>query len=116
MPSVFCSLLWGVRRTSNRAGRIAAMTAVLPYQAISGIRGDHRGMQDVALRPLRQRIERPAGGEHQLISVGERIDPRLVVANDGCCVGPIAEGLAVGSRDIDLVANPDIAQEVEMGV
>src|ERR1700681_4317738 len=41
--------------------------------ARSGGSSDHRGMQEIALRARRQRVERPAGREHQSISVAQGI-------------------------------------------
>ena len=48
----------------------------------SGNRPDQGGVQEIAIRPRRQRIERPAGRQHQLISVAQRIDARSIETHD----------------------------------
>src|SRR5258708_34974934 len=77
---------------------------------------DHGGMQDVAFRPRRQRIEWPTRRQRQFISVGEGIDARGIEAHHRSAVRAIAERLAVASRDDDLVANGDVFEKPKMRI
>src|ERR1700748_95793 len=48
------------------------------------------------------------------MALAQRIDPGMVEPYHRMSVCPVAEGLAVAARDIDLVADGDVAQEAEM--
>src|SRR5882757_8057786 len=77
---------------------------------------DQGRVRQIALRPRGQRLERPAGRQHQLISVGQGIDAGLIESDNRAPIGPIAERLAVASRDVDLVADCDILQKAKMRI
>ena len=77
---------------------------------------DQGRVQQIAVGPRRDRIERPAGGEHELVAAAERIDAGLIEAHDRMRVGAIAKDLAVAPRHVDLVADPDVLQETEMRI
>src|SRR5260370_11011158 len=85
-------------------------------EPLLGAWSDHGGMQDVTFRSRYQRIERPAGRQHQFRSAHKGIDPGSIEAHDRSFVRPVAKRLAVASRDIDLVADPNVAQKTEMGI
>jgi hypothetical protein len=80
----------------------------------SGAGTNQGGMHEVAVRPRGQRLERPAGRQHQLIAISQRIDTRAVETHHRRGIRPIAELPAVAARDIDVVANGDIFQEAKM--
>ena len=73
-------------------------------------------MHKIAFGPLRQRVERPAGRQHQFMAVCERIDAGSIEAHDRGGVHLITERPAVVSRDVDLVADHDLLQEGEMRI
>src|ERR1700691_2851181 len=50
------------------------------------------------------------------MAVAQRIDSRRIEAHDRGRVSPVVEYPAVVSRDIDLVANDNIAQKTEMRI
>ena len=73
-------------------------------------------MDDIAQGSAERAVERPAGGEDQIVSECAGIDFRLVPAHD---LGPrhhIGEDEAVIARDLDLIAGLEIAQETEMRI
>jgi len=73
-------------------------------------------MQHVAFRTRRQRVERPAGRQHQLGALGHGIDAGGIEADHAGGIGAIVEGPAVAPGDLDVVADPDVAQEAEMRI
>src|ERR1700730_1700499 len=103
-----------MRRFQAAQAQAGPLSAAWHPRHCSGIRPDHGGMQDVALRSRYQGIERPAGRQHQFISASEGIDTGSVEAHDRGSVRPVAKRLAVASRDVDLIADPDVSQETEM--
>ena len=79
-------------------------------------RPNHRGVQEVPLRPRRERVERPAGRQHQLMAARERIDPGGIETHDRGFVRAVTEFLAVASRDVDFVADDDVLEESEVRI
>src|SRR6185436_6438417 len=73
-------------------------------------------MQEVPLRPRRERVERPAGRQHQLMAARERIDPGGIETHDRGFVRAVAEFSAVASRHVDLVADDDALEEGEVRI
>src|SRR5260370_20863345 len=77
---------------------------------------DHGGMQDVAFRPRRQRLEWPTRRQRQFVSVGQGIDARGIEAHHRSTIRALAERLAVASRDDDLIANGDVFEKPTMRI
>ena len=73
-------------------------------------------MDEIALRPWRQRAEGPAGREHELIPIALGIDAGGIEANNGRAVDPVAEAPAVASDDVDQVAGDNVFQKAEMRI
>src|SRR3954453_3627786 len=73
-------------------------------------------MQDVALGAGRERVERPAGREHEFGSPCRRIDAGGIEANHSGGIRAKTKVLAITACDIDQVTNGDIPKEAEMSV
>src|SRR5262245_33264436 len=73
-------------------------------------------MNHVAQRSPERAVERPAGGKRQIVSLRSGVDVRLIPAHDLRPSHLIGEGDAVITRDLDLVAGLEVAEEAEMRV
>src|SRR4029079_7743614 len=79
-------------------------------------RRNHRRVQHVAHRSVRDRVERPARRENEGVTAREWIDIRLIEPHDRSAVGTVAEGFSIVTCDVDLVADGNILQKPEVGV
>src|ERR1700754_2687236 len=77
---------------------------------------DQGCMQDIAFGAGGDRVERPAGREHEPEALCCGIDARRIETNHGRGIRPITKVLAVATCDIDHVTNGNIPQEAEMRV